>query len=496
MSAYLLAIDQGTTSSRAFMIDAQTLTVCGSAQSEFPQQFPRPGWVEHDPDAIWQSVCAVIRDAIAAAKISASDIVGIGITNQRETTVLWERAAGRAIAPAIVWQDRRTAPQCAELKQSGAETLVRERTGLVCDPYFSGTKIAWLLDHVAGARAAAEAGTLAFGTIDSFLVWRLTQGAAHVTDASNASRTLLMGLATCAWDDELCALFRVPRAVLPTIVASAGNYGTTRGVPGLPDGIPITGMAGDQQAALFGQACFAPGDAKCTYGTGSFLLMNTGVQPIASQSGLLTTVAWQIGDRVTYALEGASFIAGAAVQWLRDGLGVIAHAADIEALAASVPDSDGVMFVPALAGLGAPHWNPDARGVICGLTRGTTRAHLARATLDGIALQQCDLLRAMEAESGIRLRSLKVDGGAASNNLLMQIQADALGVPLVRPQMPETTVLGAACLAGLGAGVWRDTAAVAAAWRAEREFTPKLDDAARARLYTAWQRAVRKCADE
>lgn len=489
---YILAIDQGTTSSRAFVIDVATLAVRGQAQAEFPQIFPQPGWVEHDPEAIWQSVCTVVAGALQAAKVSGQSIAAIGMTNQRETTVVWDRATGKPLANAIVWQDRRTAPLCQQLKDRGCETLVRERTGLVLDPYFSGTKIAWLLDHVAGARAAATAGRLAFGTIDSFLAWRLTGGAAHVIDASNASRTLGLRLTDGRWDDELLELFTIPRAVLPRVVPSAGAIGVTKGVPGLPDGIPLTGMAGDQQAALFGQACFSAGDAKCTYGTGSFLLMNTGAQPVPSTNGLLTTIAWQIGDTITYALEGASFIAGAAVQWLRDGLGLIASAADIEALAASVPHSDGVLFVPALAGLGAPHWNPAARGLITGLTRGTTKAHLARATLEGIALQQCDLLQTMQAESGIALHLLKVDGGATANNLLMQMQADYLGVPLVRPQMRETTVLGAACLAGLGAGIWKDTTEIAAAWQIDRQFVPAIDAAARVDVLRRWHAAVAK----
>jgi glycerol kinase len=469
---YVMAIDQGTTSTTVVILD-ERLQLCAKASHEFPQIYPEPGQVEHDPEQIWASVVRAIGDAVAQARIAPGDLAGIGITNQRETTLVWERAGGRPIAHAIVWQDRRTAPLCAELKAAGHEARFRSRTGLVLDPYFSGTKIRWLLDHVTGARARAERGDLCFGTIDTYLVWRLTGGAAHVTDVSNASRTLLCDLERLDWDPELCALLEVPRALLPTVRSSSEEYGRTRGVPGLPDGLPVCGMAGDQQAALFGQACFAPGAAKCTYGTGAFLLMNTGTRPVPSQRGLLTTVAWRLGAQpAVYALEGSAFIAGAMVQWLRDGLGIIRTAAEIEPLAREVSDSGGVVVVPALAGLGAPYWRPEARGVITGLTRGTTAAHLARATLEGIALMNHDLLRAMEADAGKPLAVLKVDGGAAVNDLLMQFQADVLGVAISRPAVVETTALGASFLAGLAAGVWGSTDAITAAWREERRFTP------------------------
>jgi glycerol kinase len=487
---YVMAIDQGTTSTTVVILD-ERLRLCAKASRELPQIYPEPGLVEHDPAAIWASVVGALADALAQAAIAPRDLAGIGITNQRETTVVWERASGRPIANAIVWQDRRTAPLCQELKAAGHEAMVRARTGLVLDPYFSGTKLRWLLDHVSGARAAAAAGALAFGTIDTYLVWRLTGGAAHVTDVSNASRTLLLDLERLAWDEELTALLQVPRALLPEVRSSSEVYGTTRGVPGLPDGLPVCGMAGDQQAALFGQACFAPGEAKCTYGTGAFLLMNTGGRPVPSRHGLITTVAWRLGQApAVYALEGSAFIAGAMVQWLRDGLGVIASAAAIEALARTVPDSGGVIVVPALAGLGAPHWRPEARGLITGLTRGTTAAHLARATLEGIALMNHDLLRAMEADSGHPLALLKVDGGAAANDLLMQFQADVLGVAISRPAVVETTALGAAFLAGLATGVWDGPDAIRAAWREERRFTPRAAPATVAAHLARWHDAV------
>jgi glycerol kinase len=489
---YVMAIDQGTTSTTVAILD-ERLGLVGKASHEFPQIYPAPGLVEHDPDAIWASVTRAIADALAHGGIAARDLAGIGITNQRETTVVWQREGGAPVHNAIVWQDRRTAPCCAELKAAGQEPLVRARTGLVLDPYFSATKIRWLLDHVAGARARATAGELAAGTIDSYLVYRLTGGAAHVTDVSNASRTLLMDLVRLEFADDLCDLFAVPKPLLPAIRSSSDVYGTTRGVPGLPDGIPVAGMAGDQQAALFGQACFAPGDAKCTYGTGAFLLMNTGLRPVPSRHGLLTTVAWRLGRApAVYALEGSAFVAGAMVQWLRDGLGVIQGAADIEPLARQVPDSGGVICVPALAGLGAPYWRPEARGVITGLTRGTTAAHLARAVLEGIALMNHDLLRAMEGDAGHRLPLLKVDGGAAVNDLLMQFQADVLGVPISRPAVVETTALGAGFLAGLATGVWGSTEAIAAGWQEERRFTPAPSRAAIEAHLARWAAAVAK----
>ncbi|MCK6570624.1 glycerol kinase GlpK [Myxococcota bacterium] len=491
MKQYILAIDQGTTGSTALVID-RSLSVRGRHTEEFPQIYPQPGWVEHDPEAILASVGRAVTRALAAAGVDAAELAAIGITNQRETTVVWDRQTGRAIHPAIVWQDRRTAPRCQELRAEGYEALFRRRTGLVLDPYFSGTKIAWILDAVDGARARAQRGELAFGTIDSLLVWRLTGGVAHVTDASNASRTLLLDVHTLQWDEGLCGLLRVPMGVLPAVRGCSEVYGLTRSFPGLPDGIPVAGMAGDQQAALFGQACFGAGEAKCTYGTGAFLLMNTGERAIESHNGLLTTVAWRLGGQTTYALEGSTFIAGAAVQWLRDGLGLISSAREIEALAARVPDSEGVCFVPALTGLGAPHWRPDARGVITGLTRGTTAAHLARAALEGIAFQCFEVLEAMQKDLGRPLAALKVDGGAAANDLLMQFQADLLGVSLVRPAMLETTALGAACLAGLGVGLFPDLAAVTAAWREDRRFDRALSEEDVARRVATWRIAVAK----
>ena len=489
MSRCILAIDQGTTGTTALVID-ESLEILGRHTEEFAQIYPQPGWVEHDPEAIMASVSTAVAEAIIAADIDPTNIAGIGITNQRETTVVWDRATGKAIYNAIVWQCRRTAEVCADLKAKGQALKFRARTGLVLDPYFSGTKIAWILDRAFGARPRAEAGELAFGTIDSFLVWRLTGGAVHVTDATNASRTLLMNLKTGAWDPELAEVLNVPLAVLPEIRGCSEVYGTTKGFPGLPDGIPVAGMAGDQQAALFGQACYAVGEAKCTYGTGAFLLMNVGDTPIQSTNGLLTTVAWRIGDETTYALEGSAFIAGAAVQWLRDGLGIIETAAESEALASSVPDSGGVYFVPALTGLGAPYWRPDARGVIHGITRGTTKAHLARATLEGIAYQNLDVLRAMEADLEKPLSTLKVDGGAAANDLLMQFQADLLGVDLVRPAHLETTALGAAFLAGLAVGVWPDLDTVRQTWKRDAQFARTMAADEVERRIQGWHAAV------
>src|SRR5580692_905101 len=432
MDRPILAIDQGTTGTTALVVSLEGRTL-GRSTVEFPQHFPRPGWVEHVAAEIWASVEAAVRGALAAAGIEPAAIAAVGITNQRETTLLWDRATGQPIANAIVWQCRRTADVCEALKKAGHEPKVHEKTGLVLDAYFSGTKIAWLLDHVAGARDKAARGELAFGTIDSFLVHRLTGGDVHVTDVTNASRTLCMNLARGEWDDEMCSLLSVPKSVLPRIVGSAEEVGRTRGVGFLPDGVPITGIAGDQQAALFGQACFDEGDAKCTYGTGAFVLMNIGDRPTLSDRGLLTTVAWRVAGKTVYALEGSSFVAGAAVQWLRDGLGLIRSAGEVEALARTVASSEGVTFVPALAGLGAPHWDQGARGSIAGLTRATTRAHLARATLEGIAFQVNDLLRAMTLDARRSIRRLRVDGGAAANDLLMQFQADVAEVPIDRP---------------------------------------------------------------
>ena len=481
---HILAIDQGTTGSAAAVMDARG-AVMSKVKREYRQIFPKPGWVEHDPEDIWSSVLDVVRLALKNAGITGKALAAIGITNQRETTVLWERGTGRPVHNAIVWQDRRTADFCGKLKNAGHEKKFREKTGLVLDPYFSGTKIRWLLDRV-------PKGNLAFGTVDSFLLWRLTEGRVHATDASNASRTLLMDLKTLAWDGELCRILGVPASVLPEIKPSIGLFGHTKSVPGLPDGIPITGIAGDQQAALFGQACFEVGEAKCTFGTGSFLLMNIGPKPVLSRAGCLTTVAWQWRGRTTYALEGSAFICGAAVQWLRDGLGVIKKSSEIEALARSVPDAGGVQFVPALTGLGAPYWNPEARGVISGLTRGTTKAHLARATLDAMALQNVELLLAMQRDVKKRIKSLKVDGGASVDDLLMQLQADYLGAACVRPKVVETTSAGAAFMAGLGVGMWNDFGDIRRVWRREREFKPTLGANARAMRLKRWQEAVRK----
>ncbi|MFZ9407403.1 MAG: glycerol kinase GlpK [Burkholderiaceae bacterium] len=489
---FVLALDQGTTSSRAILFNRGGSPVA-VAQKEFAQHFPQPGWVEHDALEIWATQRATIAEVLARAQVSAGQISALGITNQRETTVLWDRRTGSPIAPAIVWQDRRTAPDCARLRAAGHEALVRERTGLVLDPYFSGTKIAWLLDHVPGARLRAERGELAFGTIDSWLIWQLTGGALHVTDPSNASRTLLFDLHTADWNEHLLDLLRVPRAVLPDLVPSSGVLGHAD-LEG--HRIPIAGIAGDQQAALFGQACFTPGMAKNTYGTGCFLLMNTGSDVQASQNGLLSTAAWTLqgpsGPQATLALEGSVFVAGAVVQWLRDGLGLISRAAEIEALAQSVPDTAGVHLVPAFTGLGAPWWDADARGALLGLTRGTHKGHIARAALESIAFQSADLLAAMQADAPVPLTELRVEGGAAANNLLMQFQADLLGVPVVRPTVLETTALGAACLAGLATGYYADLAEISTHWQCDRIFEPAMSrDQASSRM-AAWHEAVRR----
>ncbi len=491
MTDFILAIDQGTTGTTALLV-GHDLAVHGKQTTDFPQHYPRPGWVEHDPEEIWHSVRRAVRQLFETTGTSPGQITAIGITNQRETTLLWERATGRPAANAIVWQCRRSADICDEFKAAGLEPAVRAKTGLVLDPYFSATKLTWLLREQPALQRQAIDGRLAFGTIDTFLAWHLTGGKTHVTDVSNASRTLLMDLTTLAWDTDLLQTFGVPPQLLPEIVPSSATYGKTTGLDFLPDGIPVAGMAGDQQAALFGQACFQPGESKCTYGTGAFLLENIGSQPVASRSGLLTTVAWQIGGKTSYALEGSAFIAGAAVQWLRDGLGLVHSAAEIETLASQVPDSGGVVFVPALTGLGAPHWNSSARGLISGITRGTTAAHLARATLEGIALQIHDLCQAMADDKGEPLAVLKVDGGAAQNNLLMQLQADLLGKPVSRPQTVETTALGAAMLAGLAVGFWRDQDEVAASWREERRFIPQADEAWRRELRERWNAAVQR----
>ena len=487
---YILALDQGTTSSRAIVFDRDG-TPRAVAQREFTQIFPQPGWVEHDGREIWATQVGVAAEALAMARLSPRDIAAIGITNQRETTLLWDRRTGEPVHNAIVWQDRRTAGECDRLKGEGLEPLFRRKTGLVLDAYFSGTKLAWLLDHVPGARARAEAGELAFGTVDSWLAWNLSGGKLHITDASNASRTLLFNITTLEWDDELLAILGIPRVILPEVVDSSAVYGETAGNL-FAAAIPLAGMAGDQQAALFGQACGAPGMAKNTYGTGCFLLMHTGDTPVVSERNLISTVAWRMGGRAEYALEGSVFIAGAAVQWLRDGLGIIRESGDVEALADSVTDSGGVIMVPAFAGLGAPHWDPYARGAIVGITRGTTAAHIARAALESIAFQTADLLSAMEADAGVTLAELRVDGGATVNNLLMQFQADLLGVPVVRPRCRETTALGAAYLAGLAVGYWRNRDEIARLWQRERLFEPEMGRDKALSLRRRWERAVER----
>ncbi|SEF92106.1 glycerol kinase [Bryocella elongata] len=483
---YILALDQGTTSSRAMVIDAAG-NVVALAQRPFEQHFPQPGWVEHCPMDIWSSQSGVLTEALAAADLEAHHIAAIGITNQRETTVLWDRETGEPVCNAIVWQDRRTASWCDALRERGLAPKIQEKTGLLPDAYFSASKLVWMLDHVEGARARAEAGKLAFGTVDSWLVWKLTQGETHITDVTNASRTMLFNIHTLEWDTELLELFNVPASLLPKVVSSSGECGRTRG---LLDGIAIAGIAGDQQAALFGQMCTRAGMAKCTYGTGAFMLMNTGEKPVTSKSRLLTTIAWQIDGRTEYALEGSMLMAGAVVQWLRDELHLIRKSSEIEELAASVPTSDGVVIVPAFAGLGAPHWDQYARGTIVGLTRGTGRAHIARAALEGIVLQAADVLEAMEADAGMPLMQLRVDGGAAANNLLMQIQSDVLGIEVVRPKNAEATALGAAYLAGLAVGYWANTEAIAEQWQVDRIFKPEIDAEQRKRVRATWHRAL------
>ena len=491
--SFILALDQGTTSSRAIVFD-HAGAIKAVAQKEFRQIFPQPGWVEHDPDEIWETQIGVAAEAIAHAGISARDIAAIGITNQRETTVVWDRQTGKPVYNAIVWQDRRTAAACDELKAGGHEPLFSDRTGLVLDAYFSGTKLAWILDHVAGARAQAAAGRLAFGTIDSWLIWKLSGGATHVTDASNASRTLLFNIHRGDWDDELLELLAIRRAVLPKVVASSAVVAETAGNL-FAARIPVAGIAGDQQSALFGQRCVTPGMVKNTYGTGCFMLMHTGTAPVRSRNKLLTTTAWRLGGRDEYALEGSVFIAGAAVQWLRDGLGIIKSSADVGPLAASVADNGGVYFVPAFTGLGSPHWDPYARGAIIGLTRGSSAAHIARAALESIAYQTADVLHAMESDSGIKLSELRVDGGASRNDLLMQFQADVLGVRVVRPRISETTALGAAYLAGLGVGYWKDADDINAQWQTDRAFEPRMPRAESRRLMAGWSRALARAKD-
>ena len=470
MSKYILALDQGTSSSRAIVFDHDG-NICSTAQQEFTQHFPQPGWVEHDPMEIWSSEAAVIAQAISQIGINGKDIAAIGITNQRETTIVWDAETGAPVCNAIVWQDRRTSAFCDELKARGLVDKIREKTGLIIDAYFSGTKIKWILDNVPGARERAEAGRLRFGTVDCWLVWQLTRGEVHVTDVSNASRTMLFNINTLEWDQELLDLLGVPRSMMPRVASSSEVYGYTKTTIFAHE-VPIAGIAGDQQAALFGQMCTEPGSVKNTYGTGCFLLMNTGEKPILSRNNLLTTVAWKIGDKVNYALEGSIFVGGSVVQWLRDGLGIIRSSSEVEALAATVPDNGGVYFVPALTGLGAPHWDQYAHGVICGITRGTTAAHIARAALEGIAFQTMDIVGAMEKDAGVRLAELKVDGGASRNNLMMQFQADILGTAVIRPEVTETTAMGACYLAGLAVGYWGSLDEIRQQWKAERTFTP------------------------
>lgn len=490
---FILALDQGTTSSRAIIFD-RSGRIHGVAQKEFQQIFPQPGWVEHDPREIWNSQIEVARTVLAKSNLASKDIAALGITNQRETTVIWDRKTGVPIHNAIVWQDRRTADFCESLKKAGKIELIKSKAGLVIDAYFSGSKIRWLLDHVPGARERANRGELAFGTIDSWLVWNLTGGALHVTDPSNASRTMLFNLHTQAWDEDLLGALDVPRELLPEIRPSSTVYGqTASGIFESP--VPIAGIAGDQQAALFGQNCFSRGLAKNTYGTGCFMLMNTGTEPMSSRHHLLTTIAWDAGGATEYALEGSVFIGGAVVQWLRDGLGIIKSSSDAELLALTVPDSGGVYLVPAFAGLGAPHWDQFARGTITGITRGTTAGHLARAALEGIAFQVADVLDVMQADSGVVLHELRVDGGASANNLLMQFQADMLGVPVIRPRILETTALGAAYLAGLAVGFWKDRTEIRNTWQLDRDFEPKMSHDERTYRRTRWSEALNRARD-
>ena len=487
MSRFVLALDQGTTSSRAILFDHGGL-IQAVAQQEFKQYFPQSGWVEHDGEEIWNSQLTVAQQVLHKASVSARDIVAIGITNQRETTLLWNRQTGKPIHPAIVWQDRRTAAICDQLRQGGHAELIQQKTGLVVDAYFSGTKIQWLLDHVPDARRQAEAGELAFGTMDSWLIWNLTGGQRHVTDVTNASRTQLFNIHSLEWDDELLTLLKVPASLLPEVASSSEVYAETQ-ADLLGSSIPIAGIAGDQQAALFGQLCNQPGMVKNTYGTGSFVVLNIGEQPIASQHNLLSTVAWQIDGKTTYALEGSIFIAGAIVQWLRDGLGIIKESAEVEALANTVEDNGGVYVVPALTGLGAPHWDPYARGTIAGITRGTTAGHIARAAVESMAYQTNDVLRAMQEDAQISFQELRVDGGASANDPLMQFQADVLQVPVVRPKIMETTALGAAYLAGLAVGFWKNQEELAEQWQVDRRFEPA-EAAAMEKLVRHWDKAV------
>jgi len=486
MTKYILALDQGTSSSRAIVFDHEG-NVCSVAQKEFTQHFPQPGWVEHDPREIWSSEAAVIAEAITLLGIGGKEIAGIGITNQRETTIVWDAATGEPVYNAIVWQDRRTSEYCDSLKAQGLTDKIRRKTGLIIDAYFSGTKVKWILDNVPGARERAERGELRFGTVDSWLIWNLTRGEVHVTDVSNASRTMLFNINTLEWDKDMLALMDIPASMMPEVRSSSEVYGHTKTTIFAHE-VPIAGIAGDQQAALFGQMCTEPGSVKNTYGTGCFLLMNTGEKPVFSRNNLLTTVAWKIGDKVSYALEGSIFVGGSVVQWLRDGLGIIRSSSEIEALAASVPDNGGVYFVPALTGMGAPWWDQYAHGLICGITRGTTAAHIARAALEGIAFQTMDIVNAMEKDAGVRLAELKVDGGASRNNLLMQFQADVLGASVVRPKVTETTAMGACYLAGLATGYWSSLDEIRSQWQKDREFIPS--SASTEALKAGWKDAI------
>lgn len=490
MKKYILALDQGTTSSRAIVFDHDG-KICSVAQKEFTQYFPKPGWVEHNPNEIWSSQASVIAESISAIDINGLDIAGIGITNQRETTIVWDVDTDEPIYNAIVWQDRRTADYCDKLKAEGLIDTIREKTGLIIDAYFSGTKIKWILDNVPGARQRAEQGKLRFGNVDSWLVWRLTRGEVHVTDVTNASRTMLFNINTLKWDADLLKLLDIPVSMLPEVKSSSEVYGHTK-TTFFAHEVPISGIAGDQQAALFGQMCIEPGAIKNTYGTGCFVMLNTGEKPVKSENNLLTTIAWKIGDKINYALEGSIYVGGSVVQWLRDGLCCIKSSSEIEELAASVPDSGGVFFVPALTGLAAPYWDQHARGTIIGITRGTTTAHIARAALDGIAFQTYDIARAMAKDMGAPLTELKVDGGASRNNLLMQYQANLLGIKVVRPKITETTALGAAYLAGLAVGFWKDLEEIKQQWQVERTFEPVPDNEEIAAAKQGWADAVRR----
>ncbi len=490
MKQYILALDQGTSSSRAIVFDERG-TTCAVAQREFRQIFPKSGWVEHDPHEIWSSQASVIAEAITMMDITGLNIAGIGITNQRETTIVWDSETEEPVYNAIVWQDRRTSDYCDELKNQGLTDMIRQKTGLIIDAYFSATKIKWILDNVPGARERAEKGKLMFGTVDTWLIWRLTRGEVHVTDVSNASRTMLFNINTLEWDQELLDLFRIPRSMMPEVKSSSEVYGHTKTTI-FAHKVPIAGIAGDQQAALFGQMCTEPGMVKNTYGTGCFLLMNSGEKPILSQNNLLTTVAWKIGDKVNYALEGSIFVGGSVVQWLRDGLGVINSSSEVEELASRVPDTNGVYFVPALTGLGAPWWDQYARGTIIGISRGTTTAHIARAALEGIAFQTMDITAAMSRDAGIPLKELKVDGGASRNNLLMQFQADILGTKVIRPQVVETTAMGAAYLAGLAVGYWSSIDEIRKQWQIDRVFEPSMEDSKAAEAKAGWTDAVKR----